>query len=99
MDRIIELALGANLELDLAVSGPGTLIVVYAAEPSDPMLPTRRLMNANVTFRFVLLYSVPASELTEAVAWANGALVTGSALCPAGPPVPARTTSPPPKRP
>jgi NADPH2:quinone reductase len=78
MDRIIELALGANLELDLAVSGPGTLIVVYAAEPGDPVLPTRRLMNANVTFRFVLLYSVPASELAEAVAWANGALVTGA---------------------
>jgi NADPH2:quinone reductase len=78
MDRIIELALGANLELDLAVSGPGTVIVVYAAEPSDPMLPTRRLMNANVTFRFVLLYSVPASELAEAIAWANGALVTGA---------------------
>ena len=78
MDRIVELALGANLDLDLAVSGPGTLIVVYAAEPSDPVLPTRRLMNANVMFRFVLLYSVPASELAEAVAWANGALVTGA---------------------
>jgi NADPH2:quinone reductase len=35
-------------------------------------------MNANVMFRFVLLYSVPASELAEAVAWANGALVTGA---------------------
>jgi len=78
MDRIVELALGTNLELDLAVCGPGTLIVVYAAEPSDPVLPTRRLMNANVMFRFVLLYSVPASELAEAVAWANGALVTGA---------------------
>ena len=33
MDRIVELALGANLELDLAVSGPGTHIVDYAAEP------------------------------------------------------------------
>jgi NADPH2:quinone reductase len=78
MDRIVELALGANLELDLAVSGPGTLIVVYAAEPENPVLPTRRLMNANVTFRFVLLYGVPAPELAEAVAWTNGALATGA---------------------
>ncbi len=78
MDRIVELALGANLELDLAVSGPGTLIVVYAAEPDNPVLPTRRLMNANVTLRFVLLYSLPASELAQAVAWTNGALVTGA---------------------
>src|SRR5580704_17852720 len=34
MDRIVELALGANLELDLALSGPQTYIVDYAAEPA-----------------------------------------------------------------
>ncbi len=78
MDRIVELALGANLELDLAVSGPGTLIVVYAAEADDPVLPTRRLMNANVSLHYVLVYGVPSEELAQAVAWTNGALATGA---------------------
>ncbi len=32
VDRVVEVALGANLELDLALSGPQTRIVTYAAE-------------------------------------------------------------------
>ncbi len=36
MDRIVELDLGANLELDLSVSGPGTHIVTYAAQSAGP---------------------------------------------------------------
>jgi NADPH2:quinone reductase len=78
MDRILELALGANLDLDLAVSGPGTVIVVYAAEANDPVLATRRLMNANVTLHYVLVYGVSAAELAAAVAWTNGAAATGA---------------------
>jgi NADPH2:quinone reductase len=68
MDRIVEVALGANLDLDLAVSGPQTHIVDYAAEPADPVLPVRRCMNANVTLRFILLYGVPAEAADQAVA-------------------------------
>ncbi|GAA4868575.1 NADPH:quinone reductase [Actinomycetospora straminea] len=73
-DRIVEVALGANLELDLAVSGAGTVIAVYANEPDDPVIPTRRLMVANTAISYVLLYGVPADELAEATAWtADGA--------------------------
>jgi NADPH:quinone reductase len=61
MDRIVEVALGANIELDLAVSGPATHIVDYAAEADDPVLPVRKCMNANLTLRFVLLYGIPAA--------------------------------------
>ena len=68
LDRIVEVALGANLELDLALSGPGTHIVDYAAEPHDPVLPVRKCMNANVALRFVLLYGVPADALDHAAA-------------------------------
>ncbi|MGC8627274.1 MAG: NADPH:quinone reductase [Acidimicrobiales bacterium] len=74
VDRVVEVALGANLQLDLAVSGPGTVIVVYASEPSDPVVPTRQLMNANATLHYVLLYGVPKGELEQAVAWAQEAL-------------------------
>jgi NADPH:quinone reductase len=78
MDRIIELALGANLELDLAVSGPQTHIVDYAAEPSDPVLPVRRLMTANAALRFVLLYGFPAAALDQAVADITAAVEAGA---------------------
>jgi NADPH2:quinone reductase len=78
MDRIVELALGANLELDLAVSGPSTHIVDYAAEPSDPVLPVRRLMTANVTLRFILLYSVPAEAMDRAVTDISAAAAAGA---------------------
>jgi NADPH:quinone reductase len=78
MDRIVELALGANLELDLALSGPGTHIVDYAAEPADPVLPVRRCMNANVVLRFMLVYGVPAPAQDQAVADISRALEAGA---------------------
>ena len=78
MDRIVELALGANLDLDLAVSGPQTHIVVYAAEPSDPVLPVRKCMTANVTIRFILLYGVPAEAHDQAAADIDKALAAGA---------------------
>jgi NADPH2:quinone reductase len=78
MDRIVELALGANLELDLSVSGPSTHIVDYAAEASDPVLPVRKCMNANVTLRFVLLYGIPAAAADQAVTDISAALAAGA---------------------
>jgi NADPH2:quinone reductase len=77
-DRIVELALGANLEMDLSVSGPGTVIAIYANEATDPLLPTRRLMAANVTLHYLLLYGVPPAELAAAVAFVVEALEAGS---------------------
>jgi NADPH:quinone reductase len=78
MDRIVELALGANLELDLAVSGPQTHIVDYAAEPSDPVLPVRKCMTANVTLRFILLYGIPAQALDQGAADITRAMEAGA---------------------
>jgi NADPH2:quinone reductase len=78
MDRIVELALGANMELDLAVSGPSTHIVDYAAEPADPVLPVRKCMTANVTLRFVLLYGIPAEAADQAVADIGAAVAAGA---------------------
>src|SRR5215469_1258299 len=78
MDRIVELALGANLDLDLAVSGPDTYIVDYAAEATDPVLPVRRCMGANVTLRFILLYGIPAAAADHAVSDVSLALAAGA---------------------
>ena len=77
VDRVIEVALGANLPLDLALARPGTTVVTYAAEAADPVLPVRACMTANVTLRFVLLYGVPAAALDRAVADITAALAAG----------------------
>ncbi len=78
VDRVIEVALGANLKLDLEVARPGSTIVTYAAEPSDPVLPVRACMTANLVLRFILLYGVPAPALDRAVADISAALAGGA---------------------
>ncbi|MCD2193199.1 NADPH:quinone reductase [Actinomycetospora endophytica] len=78
VDRIVEVALGANLDLDLAVAGAGTEIAVYANEPNDPVLPVRRFMTSNATLRFVLLYGVRPTDLAADVAWVRGAVAAGA---------------------
>src|SRR5215510_3560511 len=77
VDRVIEVALGANLALDLAVARPHATIVTYAAEPANPELPVRACMTANVTLKFVLLYGVPMTTLDQAAADITAALVAG----------------------
>ena len=78
VDRVIELALGANLQLDLDVIAPHAQIVTYAAEPQDPVLPVRACMTANVLLRFVLLYGVPRPALEQAAQDITAALADGA---------------------
>jgi len=77
VDRVIEVALGANLELDLAVARPHATIVTYAAEPANPVLPVRACMTANITLEFVLFYGVPMDSLDQAAADISAALAAG----------------------
>jgi len=82
VDRVVEVALHQNLELDLAACAPHAAIVTYAATADDvAQVPVRSLMAANLVLRFVLLYTVPADALAAAVhdvseAVAAGALTT-----------------------
>jgi NADPH2:quinone reductase len=82
VNRVVEVALEANLELDVEVAAPHASIVGYAASPdTEAQLPVRRLMFDNLTLRFMLLYTVRAGELRAAIdavsaAVAEGALVT-----------------------
>ncbi len=78
VDRVVELALGANLQLDLDVVAPHGQIITYAAEPRDPVLPVRACMTANVTLRFVLLYGVPPAALEQAAQDITAALADGA---------------------
>jgi NADPH2:quinone reductase len=74
VDRIVEVALGPNLDLDLAVSRPGTTIVTYAIDGPDPQLPVRRCMAAGVNLTFMLLYTVGRPALDAAAAKVTAAL-------------------------
>ncbi len=78
VDRVVEVDLAANLQLDLALSRPDTVIVTYAASAADPVLPVRACMTANVVLRFVLLYRFPGPALDQAVADITAALSAGA---------------------
>jgi NADPH:quinone reductase len=78
VDRVVEVALGANLTLDLAAIGTDARIVCYAAEATDPALPVRACMNANVVLRFVLLYGVPREALAQAAREITAAVAAGA---------------------
>jgi NADPH:quinone reductase len=82
VDRIVELALQANMELDLAVAAPYALIVVYADDVHPvASVPIRRLMLANLTLRFMILYAIREEKRLEGVA-AVQAAVAAQALTP-----------------
>jgi NADPH2:quinone reductase len=82
VDRVIEVNLTANLEMDLEVSKPGTVVVTYAADGDDPVIPRRRLMGANLTLQFMLLYTLPPAALAAAVSAVESALVDGALTMP-----------------
>jgi NADPH2:quinone reductase len=77
VDRIIEVDLTRNLELDLTVIVPGGVIVTYAADASDPTVPVRTLMTRNATLRFALVYAFPPALLAAGVADITAALAAG----------------------
>ncbi|HEX4717039.1 MAG TPA: NADPH:quinone reductase [Thermoleophilaceae bacterium] len=78
VDRIVELSLGHNLELDLAAAAPNCAIASYANEGDNPELDVRALMTRNIVLRFVLLYTMPREAIQQAVADITQALRVGA---------------------
>ncbi len=76
--RVVDVALGANLDADLSVLRRGGTVVTYASEAVDPTIPTRRLMNDNLTVRFVMVYTLAPSQIAHAVADISSALADGA---------------------
>jgi len=76
--RIVELSLGSNLALDLAVLAPGGSIVVYAPDPVDPVLVVPPLMAANARLSFMLIYTTPPAALQQAVTEVGELLAAGA---------------------
>ncbi|RKQ92100.1 NADPH2:quinone reductase [Solirubrobacter pauli] len=78
VDRVIEVALGPNVELDLAVTNPGAAIISYAADQPTAELPLRAAMTANLAFKFMLLYTIPEPALHDAIGGVSKAVNVGA---------------------
>jgi NADPH:quinone reductase len=88
VDRVVEVALSANADLDAAVVGNGAVVAAYGSPADRPGLPFWPMLFANVTLRLLGSDDFPqaakdaaASDLTSAAA--RGALsVTVAATIP-----------------
>lgn len=76
IDRVVELALGANLRLDLAVLAPRSVISTYADDAVHD-IPVRDLMVANARLAFVLIYGIADPDLDAAIADVSAAVEAG----------------------
>ena len=80
---IVEVALGANVDLDLAVLATRGTIAAYADDGGPSVtIPLRPSMGLNARFQFVLLYTIGATALGAAaeditLALRDGALPVG----------------------
>jgi NADPH:quinone reductase len=79
IDVIVEVAAGANAELDQAVLRPRGTISIYANDGSAPFsLDVRRNMGLNSRYQFVLLYTVGWDRITAAAVDINQAVEDGA---------------------
>jgi NADPH2:quinone reductase len=58
------------------------VVITYAIDGPDPVIPVRRCMMAGITLRFMLLYRVPARALAEAADAVSAALAAGALSLP-----------------
>ena len=77
VERIIEVAIAANIALDAAVIAPGREIVSYGA-PDGPIEGPRALMVKNASVHFMLVYTMPEQAKRDAVAGVSEALAAGA---------------------
>jgi NADPH2:quinone reductase len=76
--RIIEPALGTNIERDLAVLAPGGTIAIYGTEGgAGEDFSARSLINLNARLAFTGVYWLPSDQVAGAVADINRALEAG----------------------
>ena len=79
IDVIVEVAAGANAELDLAVLRPRGTISIYANDGGAPFtLDVRGNMGLNSRYQFVLLYTVGSERITAAAEDINDAIEAGA---------------------
>jgi NADPH:quinone reductase len=79
VDLIVEVAAGANAELDRSVLKPGGTIAIYANDGGVPFTPdVRANMVLNARYQFILLYTVGWDRVAHAAADLNRAIDEGA---------------------
>ncbi|GAA5162269.1 NADPH:quinone reductase [Pseudonocardia eucalypti] len=77
-DRIVEVDLAANMEIDARCVAMNGTIAVYGTDSGHkPVVPVWRLMNASVTVHFELLYNLPYAAHRQAADDLNRWLTDG----------------------
>jgi len=77
VDVVVEVAPTVNAALNHAVAAVGATIAVYAAD-GDLAVPVWPLMQRNVGYQFVLVYTVPPEAKREAVEDVTAAVAAGA---------------------
>jgi NADPH2:quinone reductase len=78
VDRVVDVAFGANLAVDLAVLKPSGTIATYASDAHpEPKIPFWPLLAKDITVRFVLVYAMPAQAHALAAEFITRALRDG----------------------
>jgi NADPH2:quinone reductase len=79
VDLVVEVAAGANADLDLAVLRPRGTISIYANDGGAPFnLDVRQNMGLNARYQFVLLYTVGWDRIAAAATDINQAIEDGA---------------------
>ena len=79
VDRVVEVAFEANLELNRAVLKPNGAISSYSSGPADssPRFPFAQVMRQGYTFHFVLVYVMPREAHWAAAKDTNAIIEAG----------------------
>jgi NADPH2:quinone reductase len=79
VDVIVEVAAGANNDLNLAVLRSRGTIAIYANDGSQPItLDIRANMGLNARYQFLLLYNIGAEAITAAAEDISKAIAAGA---------------------
>ena len=78
VDTVVEVAIGTNAALDIALLRNGGTIASYANDRDTAPIPIRASMMANARWQFVLVYTVARAAKGHAVADVSAALADGA---------------------
>ena len=87
VDRIIEVALSDNVDLDAAVAKNNTIIAAYASREARPDFPFWPMLFDNVTIRLLGSDDFSAAAKQQAAAQLTTAAAQGALTIPVGKPI------------
>jgi NADPH2:quinone reductase len=76
--RVVEVSLAKNIALDLAAAAQDAVIVSYATDGGDVLVPARDSLFGSITYRYMLLYNLAATARANAVATVDAAVRDGA---------------------